>query len=320
MRADRLLSIMLLLQNRGKMSSRQLAELLEVSERTIARDIEALSAAGIPVYAERGSRGGWVLAESYRTNLTGMRPEEIVSLLLTSHSELLGDLGIQGHFNAAYQKLLAASPATIRQDAELIRQRIHIDGAGWHASDEAFPWLSTVQEAVWTQQKLRIRYRKDDETVERLIRPLGLIAKRNVWYVAAEQEHGGELRTYRISRLEQAVLLEETFERPAEFNLANYWEQSNASFKARLPRYPARVTIKEPRLNRLRRERYAKVLHAEQPDDRGYVKAEIEFQTLDSACEIILACGREIEVLAPPELRERVMAEARAICGLYAGE
>lgn len=317
MRADRLLNLLLLLQNRGKMSSRQLAELLEVSERTIVRDIEALSAAGIPVYAERGSRGGWVLADSYRTNLTGMRPEEIVSLLLTNHNELLKDLGIQGDFQAAYQKLLAATPAPIRQDAEMIRERLHIDGAGWHASEEAFPWLAAVQQAVWTQRKLRIRYRKEDDVTERIIHPLGLIAKRNVWYVAAEQEPNGELRTFRISRLEEASLLEETFVRPDGFDLAAYWEQSTARFKSELPRYLARIRTNETGLSQLRRERFIKVLHTEGPDNQGQILAEIDLQTLDWACGVILRNGRDVEVLEPQELRERVKSEAQAILTLY---
>ncbi|MDU0328847.1 YafY family protein [Paenibacillus sp. 3LSP] len=317
MRADRLLNLLLLLQNRGKMSSRQLAELLEVSERTIVRDIEALSAAGIPVYAERGSRGGWVLADSYRTNLTGMRPEEIVSLLLANHNELLKDLGIQGDFQAAYQKLLAAAPAPIRQDAELIRERLHIDGAGWHASEEAFPWLSAVQEAVWAQRKLRIRYRKEEGITERIIHPLGLVAKRNVWYVAAEQEPDGELRTFRISRLEEASLLDETFMRPEGFDLAAYWEQTTARFKSELPRYVARVRTTEAGLDRLRKERFIKVLQVENSDNQGQILAEVDLQTLDWACGVILRIGRDAEVLEPQELRERVISEAQAILALY---
>lgn len=317
MRADRLLNLLLLLQNRGKMSSRQLAELLEVSERTIVRDIEALSAAGIPVYAERGSRGGWVLADSYRTNLTGMRPEEIVSLLLANHNELLKDLGIQGDFQAAYQKLLAAAPAPIRQDAELIRERLHIDGAGWHASEEAFPWLSAVQEAVWAQRKLRIRYRKEEGITERIIHPLGLVAKRNVWYVAAEQEPDGELRTFRISRLEEASLLDETFMRPEGFDLAAYWEQTTARFKSELPRYVARVRTTEAGVDRLRKERFIKVLQVENSDNQGQILAEVDLQTLDWACGVILRIGRDAEVLEPQELRERVISEAQAILTLY---
>lgn len=314
MRADRLLSILLLLQNHRKMSSRQLAEQLEVSERTIFRDIESLCSSGIPIYAERGSQGGWVLAESYRTNLTGMSEHEISSLLISNYSTLLGDLGIQKHFNSAYQKLLSSTPDVIRRDAERIRQRIHIDGVGWHPSDEAFPWLSTVQEAVWSEQKLDMVYKKDDATVMRIVHPLGLVAKRNVWYMIAESE--GISRTYRISRIIEAKLLPDTFERPIDFNLAEYWEQSTLKFKSNLPKYPAQARLTEARLIRLKQERYVKVLHIEQ-DEPGFVIADLEFHTLESAGEILLSCGRDVQVLMPLELREHVIAEAAAICSLY---
>ena len=243
MRADRLLTILLLLQNGGKMTSRSLAQQLEVSNRTIIRDMEALCAAGIPIYAERGANGGWVLDEKYRTNLTGMRPEEILSLLITSHDNLLSDLGIKQHFDAAYQKLLTSSPDTIQKDAEIIRQRIHIDGVSWHPSDESFPYLSTIQEAVWSDRQLFIRYQKEHEQVERVVYPLGLVAKRSVWYLVAETNQ--EMRTYRISRLLEVQLLMETFQRPSSFSLAQYWGQSTAQFKARLPRYPALVRMTE---------------------------------------------------------------------------
>jgi len=229
----------------------------------------------------------------------------------------LKDLGIQGDFQAAYQKLLAAAPAPIRQDAELIRERLHIDGAGWHASEEAFPWLSAVQEAVWAQRKLRIRYRKEEGITERIIHPLGLVAKRNVWYVAAEQEPDGELRTFRISRLEEASLLDETFMRPEGFDLAAYWEQTTARFKSELPRYVARVRTTEAGLDRLRKERFIKVLQVENSDNQGQILAEVDLQTLDWACGVILRIGRDAEVLEPQELRERVISEAQAILALY---
>lgn len=324
MRADRLLSILLLLQNGGKLSSRQLAEKLEVSERTIARDMDALSAAGVPVYAERGSLGGWILAENYRTGLIGMGREEMLALLVTSHGALLGDLGIgRQSLETAHQKLMASSSAAFRRDAEMIRERIHIDGAGWHASDESFEWLAVIQEAVWAERKLSIRYRKTEEAgneadaeaaASRIVHPLGLVAKRNVWYLVAEDR--GELRTFRISRITEAAVLEERFERPPGFSLAAYWERSTAEFKSRLPRYPAELRVAEPRLARLKRERYAKVLRTE-PDGPGWVRAEVEFHTLDSACELVLACGREAAVLGPPELRERLRAEAEAVAALY---
>ncbi|SDE96673.1 Predicted DNA-binding transcriptional regulator YafY, contains an HTH and WYL domains [Fontibacillus panacisegetis] len=314
MRADRLLSILLLLQNNRKMSSRQLAEKLEVSERTIFRDIESLCSAGIPIHAERGSQGGWVLAESYRTNLTGMSEHEISSLLISNYSSLLDDLGIQKHFDSAYQKLLSSTPDVIRRDADITRQRIHIDGVGWHKSEEAFPWLSTVQEAVWSGQKLEVVYKKDDAAVTRIVHPLGLVAKRNVWYMVAESE--GNPRTYRISRIIEARLLNETFERPDHFNLAQFWEQSTLEFKSNLPKYPARVRLTEARLIRLKQERYVKILHTKQ-DSPGFVVADLEFHTLESAGEILLSCGRDAQVLTPFELREHIIAEAAAICSLY---
>lgn len=314
MRADRLLSILLLLQNGGKMTSRSLAEQLEVSNRTIIRDMEALCTAGLPIYAERGANGGWVLDEKYRTNLTGMTQEEILSLLLSSHDSLLSDLGIKRHFDAAYQKLLTSSPVTIQKDAETIRQRIHIDGMSWHPSDESFPYLSTIQEAVWSDRRLFIRYQKEHEQVERVVNPLGLVAKRNVWYLVAEANQ--ELRTYRISRLLEVQLLMETFQRPSNFDLVQYWEQSTEQFKARLPRYPAIVRMTEQQLSRLQRERYVKILHFKVEKD-GWGKAQLEFHTLESACQWILSCGREMEVLEPSELRDKVIIESNAICAIY---
>lgn len=316
LRADRLLSILLLLQNHGRMTSRELAEKLEVSERTIFRDMEALSAAGIPVYAERGSGGGWALTEGYQTKLTGMKPEEIYSLLLSHPSSLLDDLGIKENFEAAWQKLLAASPAVIRKNAEIVRQRIHIDGAGWHQSQESFEHLSTVQEAVWEERKLHLQYRRQDESVERIVHPLGIVAKRNVWYLVAAVD--GDMRTYRISRLVSARMLEERFERPAGFDLEAYWEQSTEQFKMRLPRYPARMRVNEKLRSRIGQERYANIMSSTHAGEASeWLELDIEFQTLESACEIILSYGPLVEVLAPAELRTKVMDEVKAITSIY---
>ncbi|MGC5325995.1 helix-turn-helix transcriptional regulator [Brevibacillus sp. SYSU BS000544] len=314
MRADRLLLILLLLQNHQKMTTRELARKLEVSERTVIRDMEALSAAGIPVFAERGATGGWALTEGYRTSLTGMKREEIVSLLLVKPTDTLRDLGLSDNFETAYQKLLAASPSALRQDAELVRRRIHVDGAGWHKSNESFPHLSVVQEAVWEGRKLCITYQRGDEQVERVIHPLGLVAKRSTWYVVAETE--GELRTYRISRIVEAHMLDEGFEPPVGFELAAYWEESTQQFKANLPRYPARVNIKDSIIERISSERFVKVLQMGTMKN-GWVDAELEFNTLESACQIILGYGSHIEVLEPIELRDEVISNVNAIVELY---
>ncbi|MBD2872325.1 helix-turn-helix transcriptional regulator [Paenibacillus arenilitoris] len=317
MRAGRLLSIVLLMQNYGKLTAKELAEKLEVSERTILRDMDSLSGAGVPVYAERGQRGGWALSEGYRTNLTGMRAEELASVLVASQSGLLGDLGIEKHFEAAVQKLLAASPDEASKDAALARQKIHIDGAGWHRSNETAPLLSVVQEAVWEERKLRIAYGREDGPAERVVHPLGLVAKRSVWYLVAESE--GELRTYRISRLTAAETLAERFERRPGFDLAACWEQSISEFKRRLPKYPAKVKVREATAGRLAKERFVRLAEP-MPADGGWMVAEAEFETLESACEIVLSFGRRIEVLEPEELRAMVRAEAAASAALHEGE
>ncbi|WP_053374124.1 helix-turn-helix transcriptional regulator [Paenibacillus sp. FJAT-27812] len=311
MRAGRLIAIVLLMQNNGKMTSKALAEKLEVSERTIIRDMESLSEAGVPVYAERGQHGGWVLSEGYRTNLTGMHTDELVSVLVASHSALLGDLGIEGQYDAAVQKLLAASPAEVSKGAALARQKIHIDGAGWHQMQELMPLLSVAQEAVWEERLLRLRYQREDGEAERIIRPLGLVAKRSVWYLVGEIE--GEMRTYRISRLLGAEVLAERFERPSDFDLAAYWEQSVGEFKQRLPQYPAKVNVLESVLTRLSKERYVKIIESQPSGQEGWLTAAVEFQGLESACEIILSYGSRIVAIEPAELRSRVMEEARAI-------
>ncbi|OMF22064.1 transcriptional regulator [Paenibacillus sp. FSL H8-0548] len=315
MRAGRLIAIVLLMQNNGKMTSKVLAEKLEVSERTIIRDMESLSEAGVPVYAERGLHGGWVLSEGYRTNLTGMHVDELVSVIVASQAALLGDLGIAKHYDAAVQKLLAASPTEVSRSAAIARQKIHIDGAGWHQMQESVPFLSVVQEAVWEERALQLRYQREDGIAERIVQPLGLVAKRSVWYVVGLA--GGEMRTYRIARLLGAVMLEERIQRPTDFDLASYWEESMGDFRQRLPKYPATVLVTEASLTKLSKERYVKVLESSPSEEPNWITAKVEFQTLASACEIILSCGSRIAAIEPAELREKVKDEAKAMNALY---
>ncbi len=237
MRADRLLSILMMLQVHKRLTARELSARLEVSERTIHRDMEALSTSGVPVTAERGAAGGWSLLEPYETNLTGLNEAEIQALFLTTPEKLLNDLGLRQAYEGALVKLLAALPSMRRRDAEDMRKRIHIDAPGWHPSaveNDSFP---TVQAAVWAGRKLKMTYLRGDETrVERTVDPLGLVAKGKVWYLVAGIE--GEIRTYRISRVQAATVLDEACERPADFDLGAFWGQSTADFVANLPRYP----------------------------------------------------------------------------------
>src|SRR5262245_37673257 len=209
MRADLRLSILLLLQVHRRMTARTLAARLEVSERTIHRDMVALSGAGVPVTAERGTGGGWRLMEEYRTNLTGLNEAEVQALFLAKPPRLLADLRLDKAAEAAVIKLRAAIPATARQGAEEMRQRIHVDVLGWRRAEEAIPYLPILQEAIWQERRLRFTYgyERGGTSVERVADPLGLVAKGNIWYFVAAIE--GEVRTYRVSRVRSATLLDE---------------------------------------------------------------------------------------------------------------
>lgn len=318
MRADRLLSILLLLQVHRRLTARDLAKRLEVSERTIHRDMEALSMAGVPVVAGRGTGGGWGLLEAYRTNLTGLNEAEIQAVFLSGPPRLLADLGLDKAAQAALIKLLAALPALSRRNAEEIRQRIYVDAASWRQPGEAIPFLPTLQEAIWLERKVRLSYQRggDGAAIERLVEPLGLVAKGSIWYLVAAVE--GEFRSYRVSRVQDATLTDEPFVRPRDFDLAAYWEQSTTEFKANLPRYPAILRADPAILPRIRQEsHYTRIQQVGLPEADGWVTVDILFEEEHSAREYILSFGPQIEVLEPAALREQVLEAAQGIVARY---
>ena len=318
MRADRLLSIMLLLQVHRLVTARELAARLEVSERTIHRDMEALSSAGIPVFAERGSHGGWSLMEEYRTNLTGLNKDEIQALFATRPSRLLADLGLEKASDAALIKLMAAIPTASRGDAEYASQRIHIDTSGWNSSRESIESLPAIQEAIWQERKLQFGYQRghDCDPVERVADPLGLVAKGSAWYLVAAVE--GQVRSYRVSRVVEARVLDEAFVRPKGFELASFWEQSAASFKENFPRFNAVLRAHPDILPRMYSAgRFARVERVEPPDADGWVKVSIRFQFEHEACEYALSFGNRIEMLEPADLWEKVVEAARGVIEFY---
>ncbi len=207
MRADRLLSILLLLQTRGRITAGRLAEMLEVSERTIYRDLDALSAAGIPVYAERGPGGGCALTDGYRTNLTGLTETEIRTLFVPGVHGPLADLGLGRVLEDALLKLMAALPSVHRHDAQRVRQRLLLDAAGWFRGEEPVPYLHTVQEAIWQDRALMLTYRRPDGVnTERLVDPYGLVAKASIWYLVALDRAAAEMRVFRVSRITEAAV------------------------------------------------------------------------------------------------------------------
>ena len=222
MRADRLLSLLMLLQSRGRMTARELAEKLEVSERTIYRDMEALGIAGIPVCAERGPGGGCFLIDGYQTKLTGLNEAEIRALFLSKMTRPLADLGLSKALDDAMLKLSAALPAEQRGDAEQVSQRIYLDMEDWQQDESLVPHLSAIQEAVWHDRKLMIQYDEGCKLCQQyLIEPCGLVSKTNNWYVVAlvaDEQH-----VFNVSRITTAIISEEHFTRPETFDLSSFW-------------------------------------------------------------------------------------------------
>lgn len=318
MRADRLISILLLLQIHTRLTARVLAERLEVSERTILRDMEALSVAGIPVFAERGTGGGWSLTENYRTNLTGLNEAEVQALFLTRPPRLLADLGLAKAADGAQIKLLAAIPANARRHAEQASQRIYVDISGWKRADEAVPCLPILQEAVWQERKVRFTYQPGDECGgARVVEPLGLVAKGSVWYLVATVN--GNIRSYRVSRIQSAEMLDESFVRPANFDLAATWQQSNVEFKAKFPRYSVTVRVHPDALWRLQfAGRFSSVEHIGAPEADGWLPVQMNYQVPENACENLIGLGAQVEIVEPEELRGMVVALAQSVMAFYA--
>src|ERR1051325_2756245 len=318
MRADRLFSIVLLLQVHHQMTARDLASRLEVSERTIHRDMDALSGAGIPVTAARGSGGGWSLLGEYRTNLTGLTETEIQSLFVTKPTKVLADLRLEKAADGALLKLLACLPATFRQGAERARQRIHVDVSGWSRREEAVPFLPVLQEALWLQHKLLITYERgaDCDPVQRLIEPYGLVAKGSAWYLAGAVD--GYVRSYRVSRITQAEVLNEHANIPADFDLAEYWQQSATTFKKNVPNYVAQFWVAPavyPRLSFA--GRFARVTETDETDARGWRKAVVGFDVEEMACEYAVSFGPNLEVIEPLSLREKVVKMVQETLRFY---
>lgn len=317
MRADRLLSIMLLLQRHGRLTAKDLAARLEVSDRTIYRDMDALSMAGVPVHTERGQGGGCVLQETYRTKLTGLSESEVRTLVISSPPHLLKDLGLGGVSQTALIKLLASLPAVARRNAEIARERIYVDAASWRQAIEPVPFLPVLQEAVWAERKLHLRYERVDMTItERYVDSLGLVSKGGLWYLIAGAE--GNYHSYRVSRIHTATITDEHFARPDEFDLATYWQQSLTAFKEQLPHYPATLRIAAEMQPFMRvTGTYAQIGEPGPPDSEGWVTLPIVFGTEDDACAYVFRFGSRIRIVHPRSLQERVHRTATEVAALY---
>ena len=313
MRASRLLTILMLLQTRGRMSAPALADELEVSIRTLYRDIDQLSAAGVPVYAERGRAGGFQLLDGWRTRLTGLTAAEAQAMFLAGLPGPAAQLGLGDAMAAAQLKLLAALPADWQADARRVSSRFHLDPVGWYRQAAPTDHLPSVAEAVWGEHRLKIRYDSWRGTVEREIDPLGLVLKAGDWYLVGRV--GGDPRTYRLSNILELAVLDQSFVRPADFTLADYWTASTRRFEAELKRETARVRLTPRGVTQLRNLGLASVETMPEPDGRAIVTLTIE--TIELAAQELLRLGAEAEVLEPPALRRRMAETAARLAALY---
>src|SRR5512133_1811238 len=320
MRADRLLSLLMLLQTRGQMSARDLAEELEVSERTIYRDITALSASGVPVYASRGPGGGVRLIEEYRTTLTGLTPDEIRALFMMSTPAPLMPPGVAEKFKGALLKLSASLPERHRADESRTRQRILLDSSWWFQSDQQVPCLQTIQQALWQDRCLRIKVRWDFFNTEfnQDAEPDGLVAKANIWYLV--YGCGGTPKVTRVSQVVEAEVTPEGFVRPSGFDLEVFWQTWCREYESQPPFY-ARVRVAPealPMLAEYMGERArGQLSQPSLPDQDGWVTLDLPFESFITARTRLLGLGSAVEVLEPASLRRSLIDFAEQILGFY---
>jgi predicted DNA-binding transcriptional regulator YafY len=314
-KSGRLLSILLLLQTRGRMTAAELAAELEVSPRTVYRDVEALHGAGVPLYGDAGHRGGYQLLAGYRTRLTGLNAGEAEALFLAGMPGPAAELGLGPALSAAQLKLRAALPAELREQADRMRTRFHLDAPGWYADDADVPFLPQVADAVWQGKVLDVRYRrwKEPTDVDRRLEPYGLVLKAGRWYVVAAPGP----RTYRVDQILRLEVRGERFAVPDGFDLAGHWRAYQAGFHARLHRAEAEVRI-SPRGAELLGGAAARALEATGvPEAGGWRRAVLPVESPEQAHALFLGLGGEVEVLGPPELRRRLAESVRALGALY---
>ncbi|GLY50603.1 WYL domain-containing protein [Lentzea sp. NBRC 102530] len=316
MKSDRLLSILLLLQTHGQLSAADLAARLEVSARTIMRDFEALSAAGVPVYTVRGPQGGIALLPGYHTDVTGLTADESRALFVVLAGSAHADLGLGQALGSALRKVMAALPAPHQGGADLTSRRVLIDPVRWRGSPGASD-LEVYQRAVFADRRLRLRYRhgRDNRVRTYTVDPYGLVNKAGVWYLVAD--HQGEPHLYRLDRARSAVVVAEPVRRRAGVELDDAWE----ALRRRIDDLPSPVAVtalvRDDVLALFLRMHEGDLDGPPVPRDPGWNEVRVRFRSL-RAVETLLAFGAGVEVLSPDAARDALAAQAKAIADLYA--
>ncbi|MEV0907677.1 helix-turn-helix transcriptional regulator [Streptomyces hokutonensis] len=317
MKADRLLSILLLLQTRGRVPAHELADRLEVSVRTIYRDVEALSASGVPVYAERGRHGGIELLAGFRTDVTGLTADESRALFILAAQGAHAALGLDAALGSALRKVMAALPAPYRPAAEVTSRRILVDATRWKGGPQPAVDLDVLQDAVFTDRRLRLRYRHSgaNEPSTYTVDPYGLVSKAGVWYLVADRR--ARPRLFRVGRVHSATLLPDPVKRRPGVELADAWEELRRQVEERPGGLDVTVRVRRSRLDMFLRLNASSL--AELPEDEGeneWVTVRLTYGFVREARQL-LQFADALEVVAPPEVRAEVIAAAASVTELY---
>jgi predicted DNA-binding transcriptional regulator YafY len=311
MKSSRLLSMLLLLQSAERRSARELAVALEVSERTVYRDVDALSASGVPVYTERGVYGGIALAAGYRKALTQFGEDEIRALFI-SGSNPLGDLGLGVGRERALEKLSGAMNDAQRKAAAKTRDRIHLDQRRWNQADQPQLHLAALRRAVWDDRRVRLRYRdRASNTTERTVDPLGLVAKAGIWYLVARAD--GAYRTFRAERILGVTVLNEPFARPANFDLDAYWRNWTSSVESSAQRFEVLLAVRPSDVELVSRYWDVQLVPRSPANDADTAVVRVVFPAQDAALHQLVAWGDVVRILEPLAIRDELVARARAI-------
>ncbi|GAB3274824.1 helix-turn-helix transcriptional regulator [Parasphingorhabdus pacifica] len=319
MRASRLISLLCLLQVRGFMTAAELAHELDVSERTVARDVRALDEAGVPIYAERGRTGGYRLVGGYRAKLNGLHRSEADALFLTGVPSATRDLGMAEAVTNARFKVSAALAPSFRDAPDRVERRFHLDAPQWFREAPAPPLLTELAAALWNDRRVLTEYRRGASEVNRTLDPHGLVLKAGVWYVVARRDE--RFLVYRADRFVRVEPEGRTFERDERFNLRAFWEQRAEEFARSLLSERIEVRISPTGVAGLgvlgNRDVVAEALAAGASDEQGWLTVTLPVESMEVAYDQMLALGPEVEILKPEQLRTRMAAAAARAAALY---
>lgn len=315
MKADRLISILMLLQVHKQLTANDLAKRLEVSVRTIYRDIESLSSLGIPVFTDRGINGGIKLLGDYQTSLSGLNKDELYSLFIPTGDKILEDLGFRKTKDSTIIKLLGNSSEHQINEVKNIQNYIFIDMDTWgdNPIKVNISILSTLQEGIWNSKVLNIIYKKINETKDVILNPLGLVCKRGIWYLVAE--NSDIIKTYKVSNIESALLTDTLFTRPMDFNLENHWKSSTSSFKSTIPKHKFTFKVNPSIVNHIKSRKFISISNILVKDSEVYI--DINFDAVFQGIEFAFGYGRDIEIIYPLDAKAEIKRISSEIVKLY---